>query len=326
MEQRERRTADEGAARGDDSFHYAMAAILRLLFGFGLVSSERLASRPLRPAVASPRARAPVALLGDGLQLQLLCEEAAAGGALALDPGVVAGVVAVGVLGYLFATNQLWNPTTGAILPLLFLSGDSEKLAESGATTEQNEALKKFALSVTPSAWKKAYSGVDDSGQRLDPVTGEMVDGPPPLLDLPTWQGEEARALVEPEAVACVKSMRFEPIEVPGVGPVNTCFMSLRPEKPADAPPLLLIHGFDSSLLEFRYVTPKLVAAGLRVEAMEWWTGGFTERGPFTEAVAKGAKPWDLVRDHQYAFWKRQLGGEKAVVLGASLGGSVARG
>jgi len=145
------------------------------------------------------------------------------------------------------------------------------------------------------------------------------------LLDLPAWQGDEARELEEPEAVLNIKSMRLEPIEVAGVGPVETCFMSLKPDEPADAPPLLLIHGFDSSLLEFRYIAPALVEAGLRVESMEWWTGGFTAREPFLKAIEEtGAKPWDLIREHQYAFYKQQLGGEKAVVLGASLGGAVA--
>jgi len=86
----------------------------------------------------------------------------------------------------------------------------------------------------------------------------------------------------------------------------------------------MLIHGFDSSVLEFRYVAPKLVEAGLRVEAMEWWTGGFTDRKPILEKVEAGADPWDLIRAHQYAFWKKQLAGEKAIVLGASLGGAVA--
>jgi len=72
-------------------------------------------------------------------------------------------------------------------------------------------------------------------------------------------------------------------------------------------------------------VTDKLLEAGLEVEAMEWWTGGFTDREPFEKAITEGgAKPWDLIREHQYAFWKKQLGGRKATVLGASLGGAVA--
>ena len=116
------------------------------------------------------------------------------------------------------------------------------------------QILKNIATAITPSAWKKSYQGV-----------GQGEDQPPKeLLDLPAWQGEEARELEEPEAVANVKSMRLEPIEVPGVGPVDTCFMSLKPDAPADAPPLLLIHGFDSSLLEFRYITSALLEAGLR--------------------------------------------------------------
>ena len=35
---------------------------------------------------------------------------------------------------------------------------------------------------------------------------------------------------------------------------------------------------------------------------MEWWTGGFTARAPFIKAIEEtGAKPWDLIREHQYA-------------------------
>ena len=87
----------------------------------------------------------------------------------------------------------------------------------------------------------------------------------------------------------------------------------------------MLIHGFDSSLLEFRYVTKKLTDAGLRVEAMEWWTGGFTAREPFTAALAEGGhEPWELIREHQLAFWKQQCNGQKVTLLGASLGGAVA--
>ena len=156
---------------------------------------------------------------------------------------------------------------------------------------------------------------------------GQGEDQPPKeLLDLPAWQGEEARELSEPEAVACVQTMQLEALEVPSVGKVNTAFISLKPDEPADAPPVMLIHGFDSSVLEFRYITQPLLDAGLRVEAMEWWTGGFTDREPFTKAIEEGkAQPWELIREHQYAFWKQQLNGQKVTLLGASLGGAVAQ-
>ena len=205
------------------------------------------------------------------------------------------------------------NMASGAALMILFLGGDPDERDASGAN--ENKMLKEFALSITPSAWKKAYQGAD----------AEEGGEAPVLLDLPNWMGDEAPTLTEPEAVRCINQMELAPIDVPSVGPVDTCFASLKPEKAADAPPVMLIHGFDSSLLEFRYITEPLLAAGLRVEMMEWWTGGFTDRTPFTEAIAEGGKqPWDLIREHQYAFWKRQCNGEKVTLLGASLGGAVA--
>lgn len=113
---------------------------------------------------------------------------------------------------------------------------------------------------------------------------------------------------------------------MPGVGTIKTSFLSLKPEpsKAIDAPPIFLIHGFDSSVLEFRYIAPTLTEAGLRVEAMEWWTGGFTDRKPILDKIEAGEKPWDLIREHLYAYWKKQLNGQKVVLLGASLGGAAA--
>tara|TARA_B110001452_G_scaffold133972_1_gene111394 strand:- start:1468 stop:2835 length:1368 start_codon:yes stop_codon:yes gene_type:complete len=221
---------------------------------------------------------------------------------------VAAGVVAV-VAAIAFGGRTSF--AGGAAIILLLLGGDPDKREESGAN--EMGPLQKAVLSVTPSAWKKAYLGDNDVER------GEVA-----LLDLPAWQGEQARELVEEEAVACVKSMQLADIEVPGVGPVPSCFISQAPAELADAPPVMLIHGFDSSVLEFRYVVPALLEAGLRVEAMEWWTGGFTAREPFLRKIEEGAAPWDLIAEHQYAFWKRQLNGQKVVLLGASLGGAVA--
>ena len=59
---------------------------------------------------------------------------------------------------------------------------------------------------------------------------------------------------------------------------------------------------------------------------MDWWTGGFTDREPFTAKLQSdpSATPWELVREQQYAFWKATCNGRKAIVLGASLGGAPA--
>jgi len=240
----------------------------------------------------------PVALFDTGLE--------------SLGAGEVGVVAFAGLL--LAAVAGGINPTATVPLLLILLSGDPDEREAAGKN--DNAAVKAVIESFTPSAWKKAYLG------------GNAVEGEEaPLLDLPAWQGEEARALVEPEAVATVKAMQLEPINVPSVGAVDTCFISIAPQVPVKAPPLLLIHGFDSSVLELRYIAPQLADAGLRVEAMEWWTGGFTDRKPFLEHLERetGSTPWELIREHTLAFWERQLAGEKAIVVGFSLGGAVAQ-
>uniref|UniRef100_A0A7S2N1Z3 AB hydrolase-1 domain-containing protein n=1 Tax=Haptolina brevifila TaxID=156173 RepID=A0A7S2N1Z3_9EUKA len=293
----------------------------RLLIVFALLVSATalsmtpptlsLKARPLvtRPTQASARRTRPLVAMDFPLETIATVD-------FPLDTIGTTAAVGVGVLLVIVLAAGRGSFAAGAALMLVFLGGDPDERDASGAN--DNRALKDFALSVTPSAWKKAYLGDNDV---------ERSDGEPALLDLPAWQGEEARTLVEPEAVACIRQMRLEPIETSSLGPVDTCFLSLQPSgRPAaDAPPVLLIHGFDSSLLEFRYITDALTQAGLSVEACEWWTGGFTDRLPFEKAVTEdGAKPWDLVREHLYAFWKRQLGDQKVTLVGFSLGGAVA--
>jgi len=264
----------------------------------------------------------PKVLLGFVLTMSMLAAKPVAAtdgtGSSVFDtvPGGLAGALLIPVGVFLLVTLLAGRGSleAGAALMVVFFGGDPDERVASGAN--DNEVLRRLALAVTPSAWKKAYGG---EGVR----PGEVRE----LLDLPAWQGDEARELEEPEAVANVKSMQLAPIDVEGVAePVDTCFVSLQPDTPANAPPVVLIHGFDSSILEFRYIIPSLLEAGLRVEAMEWWTGGFTARRPFIEALEANTSntPWDLIRKHQHAFIKSQLGDTKCILLGASLGGAVA--
>ena len=209
----------------------------------GMTAESPLALRRDRPLHVGPQM-----VLGETGPLPLLAVELF--GSEYPDPLVAVGAVAALAA---FAWSLRTSFAGGAAIILLLLGGDPEERVASGAN--ENEILKQIATLITPSAWKKSYLG-DNA------VEGEE----PQLLDLPAWQGQEARELVEPEAVVNVQSMQLAPVEVPSVGPVQTCFMSLKPAEPAaDAPPVLLIHGFDSSLLEFRYIAPTLVEAGLRV-------------------------------------------------------------
>ncbi len=82
--------------------------------------------------------------------------------------------------------------------------------------------------------------------------------------------------------------------------------------------PLLLLHGFDSSLLEFRRLFPLLDAAGVPAWAVDLLGCGFTGL-----QGAEGATPEDR-RAHLYALWKEHLRGVPMDLLGASLGGACA--
>lgn len=80
--------------------------------------------------------------------------------------------------------------------------------------------------------------------------------------------------------------------------------------------PILLIHGFDSSLLEFRRLLP-LLAEKHQTWAVDLFGFGFTER------VAGVKVSPDTIKTHLYYFWKTLI--QKPVVLvGASMGGAAA--
>ncbi len=58
-------------------------------------------------------------------------------------------------------------------------------------------------------------------------------------------------------------SMRRVPVDVPGFGAVDTAFVGpsleeLRSNYPRDSPAFVMLHGFDSSCMEFRRLHPLL--------------------------------------------------------------------
>ena len=89
------------------------------------------------------------------------------------------------------------------------------------------------------------------------------------------------------------------------------------PEAPAGAGPLtLLVHGFPECWWTWRHVIPALAQAGHRVAALDLRGFGGSDRPP---------SGYDLVTLAQdLAAVVRSLGHERAVVVGAGLGGQVA--
>jgi pimeloyl-ACP methyl ester carboxylesterase len=89
-----------------------------------------------------------------------------------------------------------------------------------------------------------------------------------------------------------------------------------RPDSELPASPILCLPGFDSSLLEFRYLLP-LLASHTEAWAVDLLGFGFTTSDP--EVAINPC----TIRQHLYAVWKRLIN-QPVTLVGASLGGAIA--
>lgn len=80
--------------------------------------------------------------------------------------------------------------------------------------------------------------------------------------------------------------------------------------------PVMMIHGFDSSVLEFRRLWPQL-AQTCQAWAIDLLGFGFTDR-TVSPVVTPGA-----IKQHLYGFWQQQIN-RPMVLVGASMGGAAA--
>ncbi|ERN40408.1 putative hydrolase or acyltransferase (alpha/beta hydrolase superfamily) [Rubidibacter lacunae KORDI 51-2] len=129
----------------------------------------------------------------------------------------------------------------------------------------------------------------------------------------PSFLPAEAAALSEPTSLAIAE--QIERLDVPTPlypQPIPTAYVRQGQRKP----PLLLLHGFDSSLLEFRRLAP-LLSTEREVWALDLLGFGFTERVP---GLRLGP---DAIAEHLRAFWQTAIA-EPVVLVGASMGGSAA--
>ena len=82
------------------------------------------------------------------------------------------------------------------------------------------------------------------------------------------------------------------------------------------SPPILLLHGFDSSILEFRRLIP-LLAARQETWAVDLLGSGFTER-----LLTITYNP-QTIREHLYSFWQTTIA-RPVILVGISMGGATA--
>lgn len=130
---------------------------------------------------------------------------------------------------------------------------------------------------------------------------------------LPPLAQTLAQSLVETTSIELVKNIQQVPITT-SLNPQP--ILSSYTRQGAGESPLLLIHGFDSSVLEFRRLVP-LLAPFRETWALDLLGFGFTDR---TQGIPITPQ---AIKTHLYFFWKTMIA-RPMVLVGASMGGAAA--
>lgn len=135
----------------------------------------------------------------------------------------------------------------------------------------------------------------------------------------PDFLPDTVQDFTDAESITFAQQIQRVSVTVPfATGEQTIATSHLTQGSKTDQPPILLIHGFDSSLLEYRRLLP-LLAEQREVWAVDLLTFGFTERPEgFTFDAA-------AVKAHLHGFWKTAMGGRSLILVGASMGGAVAQ-
>ncbi|XP_020572913.1 uncharacterized protein LOC110019550 isoform X2 [Phalaenopsis equestris] len=133
-------------------------------------------------------------------------------------------------------------------------------------------------------------------------------DGFPPFLP------KTVERIKDPSARELAKRIQRLPVKFLGSSIMSSC---VKPTQQNATEPVVLLHGFDSSCLEWRYVYPYLEHGGLETWAVDILGWGFSDLKmlPSTSVAAK--------REHLYELWRTHIG-RPMVLVGPSLGASVA--
>ena len=122
-----------------------------------------------------------------------------------------------------------------------------------------------------------------------------------------------AQALTEPTSIALANLVQRGLVSTPLTPePIPTTYAL----SGVGLAPVLLLHGFDSSLLEFRRLLPEL-AAHRQTWALDLLGFGFSDRR-LSPSLSPAA-----IKTHLHSFWQQWIG-SPVVLVGASMGGAAA--
>ena len=123
----------------------------------------------------------------------------------------------------------------------------------------------------------------------------------------------EVKLLTESTSVALAQSIKRQPIATPlSQQSIATSYVL----QGKGGTPIVLLHGFDSSVLEFRRLIP-LLAPNNETWAVDLLGFGFTER------IAGISFSPLAIKTHLYHFWKTLID-QPVMLVGASMGGATA--
>ncbi len=123
--------------------------------------------------------------------------------------------------------------------------------------------------------------------------------------------------LTEPASIALASKIQCIPVQTSLCAEaIATTYVHQGEGQGQGQPPILLLHGFDSSVLEFRRLLP-LLAAQTQAWAVDLLGFGFTERPDNLEISTLA------IRQHLYHFWETTIQ-QPVILVGASMGGAAA--
>ncbi|KAJ0973978.1 hypothetical protein J5N97_015943 [Dioscorea zingiberensis] len=132
----------------------------------------------------------------------------------------------------------------------------------------------------------------------------------------PSFLPREVEKIRDPSARELAKRIERIPVKV-GFSETSIMSSCVKPMQKKGLEPIVLLHGFDSSCLEWRYTYPLLENAGLETWAVDVLGWGFSDLEPLP-ACSVGAK-----REHLYQLWRSYID-RPMVLVGPSLGAAVA--
>lgn len=137
-----------------------------------------------------------------------------------------------------------------------------------------------------------------------------------PALKFPAFLPPDVALLREPVAREMAARIQHVPVQT-SLAPQPIMTSCVIPKTTTSAAPVMLLHGFDSSLLEWRHSYPVLEEAGVETWAIDILGWGFSN--------AEGVKSYNVAakREHLYEFWKEYVK-RPMVLVGPSLGGAAA--